>query len=82
MAMSMIEMNLVSEIEHPDGYYYRATIESGVAGLCRLNVDCCEINKDESKNSQGMDLTAAECRALAQMLMASASILDAEITDI
>lgn len=78
MATSMIEMTLVSENGHPDGYYYRATVESGMAGVCRLNVECCKEDHDEPESSQGMDLSAAECRALAQMLLGAAAILDVE----
>lgn len=76
--MSMIELKLRAETEHLDGYCYHATVESGVEDLCRVNIACHNVDNDDTLSSQGMDLTAAECRAFAQMLLAAAAILDAD----
>lgn len=78
MTATSITQTLISQNDHPDGHYYRATVETGMAGLCRLNVECCPEDEDKAVSSQGMDLTAAECKALAQMLLSVAAILDAE----
>ena len=80
--MTTLSQALVSRNEHPDGFYYRATVETGTAGLCRLNVACCRNDEDNAESSQGMDLTAAECRALAQMLLGVAIVLEADSSDI
>jgi hypothetical protein len=78
MSTTTITQALVSENDHPDGFYYRATVETGTEGLCRLNVECCPMGSDEAETSQGMDLTSAECKALAQMLLGVAVLLDAD----
>jgi len=75
----MLQLELVATNEHPEGYYYRATLETGTVGVCRLNVEVCREDEDKAERSQGMDLTAAECRALAQMLLAGATVLDAQL---
>lgn len=82
MSTTTITQTLISQNDHPDGFYYRATVETGTAGLCRLNVECCREDMDKAETSQGMDLTGAECKALAQMLLSVAAILDAEDADL
>lgn len=75
--MTILTQTLSAENEDVDGAYYRATVETGAGGLCRLVVARCREDEDRAENSQGMDLTAAECRALAQMLLGVAVLLDA-----
>lgn len=78
MSNTTITTELIAGTEHPDGYHFRATVETGMAGLCRLNVSRHREDQDKPEASQGMDLTAAECKALAQMLLGVAAILDAD----
>lgn len=76
MAFSQCEMLL--DYELPDGHNYKVVIETGMQGLARLNVACLKPDSDDEVNSQGADLTAAECRALAKMLNATADLIDAD----
>lgn len=63
------------ENSHPEGHTYKVTIETGLRGVGRLNVACLKPDSDDVCNSQGVDLTAAECRALAGMLNATAEMI-------
>ncbi|WP_223997734.1 hypothetical protein [Burkholderia gladioli] len=78
MSSTTLSQTLTAETDHPDGFCYRATVETGTSGLCRLNVAYYREDEDETVSSQGMDLTAAECKALTQMLLGVAAALDAE----
>jgi hypothetical protein len=49
-------------------------------GLARLNVACINERDGDLKNSQGADLTPAECRALAHMLLSTAEIVETNLT--
>lgn len=74
MGFSTNELLLATEDE--DGHTFGVTIETGTRRLARLNVACRKPASDEVLNSQGADLTAAECRALAKMLVATAELVD------
>ncbi|HAS2609604.1 TPA: hypothetical protein P7L42_003364 [Vibrio cholerae] len=50
---------------------YKVTAESSLKGHARLN-------SDDIINSQGVDLTASECRAIANMLISCAIVLESE----
>jgi len=78
MSKTIITTELIAETRHPDGYHFRATVETSAADLCRLNVSRHREDEDEAEAGQGMDITAAECKALAQMLLGVAAILDAD----
>lgn len=78
MSLTTLSQTLTAKTEHPDGFYYRVTVETGTSDLCRLNVAYYREDEDEAASSQGIDLTAAECKALAQMLLGAAAVLDAE----
>lgn len=67
---------ILTNCEHSNGSRYKVTIETGSAGLARLNTIALKPNSDTIANSQGIDLTAAECRALAQMLLATAELVN------
>ncbi|TBR71227.1 MAG: hypothetical protein EPN72_15150 [Nevskiaceae bacterium] len=60
-----------------DGYDFKVTIESGMRGVARLNVARMLADEDDPENSQGIDLTPNECRALAKMLEAVAISVEA-----
>ncbi|MEZ8238601.1 MULTISPECIES: hypothetical protein [Vibrio] len=57
---------------------YKVTAESSLKGYARLNIECLAPDSDEPVNSQGVDLTASECRAVAKMLEGCAIVLEAE----
>lgn len=78
MALSQCEMFLDYEME--DGHNFKVIIETGMAGLARLNVECLKPDSDEVLNSQGADLTVAECRALAKILNAMADLIEDDVT--
>jgi len=67
---------LLLAAEHEDGHTYGVTIETGMQGLARLNIACRKPDCDEVLNSQGADMTSAECRALAKMLLATAELVE------
>ena len=67
---------LMPELEHADGSSYRVSVETSMRGLAGLNVAGLKPESDEEANSQGADLTAAECRSLAQMLLAAAILVE------
>lgn len=67
---------LLPEAIHENGYTFKVTIENGMRGLARLNVSCLKPDSDDALNSQGADLTAAECRSLAKMLLATAELAE------
>lgn len=73
--MGFCTCELAPDFEHEDGFTYKVTIETGMRGLARLHVACMKPDNDEERNSQGVDLTAAECRSLAQMLLAYAELM-------
>lgn len=77
--MSIFVSELLTRHEHPDGHTYKLTLESGITGLSRLNIACLKPDSDEARNSQGVDLTAAECRALAKLLSAAAGLMADEV---
>jgi len=64
------------EHEMPDGHTFAVSIETGMRGLARLNVSCNKPASEEEENSQGVDLTPAECRSLANMLNATALLVE------
>lgn len=74
--MGFCTNELMPSFEHEDGYTFKVTIETGMHGLARLNVACLEPGSDDVHNSQGADLTAAECRSLARMLLATAELIE------
>lgn len=74
--MGFCTNKLTPEYEHQDGYSYEVAIETGMRGLARLNVSCLKPDSDDVHNTQGADLTAAECRSLAQMLLATAELVE------
>ncbi|WP_339863483.1 hypothetical protein [Paremcibacter congregatus] len=43
-----------------------------------MNVQVGELDNDETLNSQGIDLSPAECRAVANMLCTAATIREQE----
>ncbi|WP_345860580.1 hypothetical protein [Shewanella algae] len=57
---------------------YKVTAESSLKGLARLNIECLLPGGDDVYNSQGVDLTASECRAIANMLVSCAIVLEKE----
>lgn len=67
---------LIAEVEHPDGFSFKVTTEAGTPGLARLNIACIEESTAKETNSQGVDLTPAECRALANMLLSAAELVE------
>ncbi len=74
--MSFSECRLMAEHKMPDGHEFVVSIETGMRGLARLNVSCTKSGSDEEENSQGIDLTPAECRSLANMLNATALLVE------
>jgi hypothetical protein len=78
MTNTMISSELIATTKHSDGFEFRATVETGLAGLCRLNVSRHREDDDTVDGGQGIDLTPAECRALAQMLLGVTAILEAD----
>lgn len=74
--MGFCTNELLLAAEQEDGHTFGVSIETGMHGLARLNVTCWKPGSDEAHNSQGADLTAAECRAFAQMLLATAELVD------
>lgn len=74
--MGFCTNELWAAVEHEDGYSYKVTVGTGTKGLARLNVTSMKSGSDDEHNSQGADLTAAECRALAKMLLATAALID------
>ncbi len=73
--MGFCTNELIPEREHPDGFSFKVTIETGMRGLARLNVACINESSDQEHNSQGADLSPAECRALAHMLLSTAELV-------
>ncbi|EGR0524968.1 TPA: hypothetical protein I6W77_003123 [Vibrio cholerae] len=57
---------------------YKVTAESSLKGHARLNIEILKPNSDDIINSQGVDLTASECRAIANMLISCAIVLESE----
>lgn len=76
--MSFCKNELYTEIEHPDGYNYKITVEDSMKGLARINIQCLPQDSDNPVNSQGADLLPEECRALAHMLIALAELNEKE----
>lgn len=74
--MGFCTNELMPDREHEDGYSFKVTIETSFRGFARLNVACLEPDSDDVHNSQGVDLTAAECRSLAKMLLATAELVE------
>ena len=76
--MATTDFNL--DVDDPSGreYWTRANVATGTVGLVRLNLAVHEFDSDEAENSQGMDLTPDECRALAKMLETAASMREYE----
>jgi hypothetical protein len=54
---------------------FKVVVETGMKDLVRLNVARLRTGSDDYENSQGVDLTASECRALANMLNATADLI-------
>lgn len=76
--MGFSTSELIPEMEDPDGFSFKITIETGMLGLARINVACIDESTDEEENSQGADLSPAECRALAHMLLSTAELVSEE----
>ena len=76
----MATTNFNLDIDDPYGkrFWFRAHVATGTAGLIRLNIAVHEFDSDNPENSQGMDLSPEECRALAQMLEAAAAMRELE----
>lgn len=70
--MMISTCELFGSVTLTEGHDFKVTIETGVRGLARLNVACMPEGQDQPVNSQGIDLTPQECRALAKMLEAVA----------
>lgn len=54
---------------------FNVVVETGMKDLVRLNVACLRTGRADYENSQGIDLTASECRSLANMLNATADLI-------
>jgi|APLak6261701877_1056259.scaffolds.fasta_scaffold00037_12 hypothetical protein len=74
--MGFCTNELTPDAENKDGHWFKVKIETGMGGLARLNVECLKPDSNDAFNSQGADLTAAECRSLAKMLLATAELVD------
>jgi hypothetical protein len=74
--MGFCTSKLTPELDHPDGLSYEVTVETGAEGRVRLNV--ASINGDDltETRAQGADLTPAECRSLAHMLLSTAELAE------
>ncbi len=72
--MAMTEFKLYAETENQK-YSYLVGVDESSRGLARLNVACMDEAKNEETNSQGVDLTADECEALGNHLLAVAARL-------
>ena len=74
--MGFCTNKLTPEITHQEGFGYEITVETGMKGLVRFNVACINEGNGELKKHQGADLTPAECRALAHMLLSTAELVE------
>ncbi len=74
--MGICTCDLLAAAEGSKGHTYKVTIETGMRGAGRLSIQCIKPNSNELENSQGIDLTAVECRSLAKMLNATADLID------
>jgi len=74
--MAMTEFKLHAKTENQK-YSYLVGVDEISRGLARLNVACMGEgeNEHEATNSQGVDLTADECEALGNHLLAVAARL-------
>jgi hypothetical protein len=72
----MAAFTLLAEELHGD-CSYTVTIEESIPGLARLNIEAKSEgqNPDGFNNSQGVDLTGAECEAIGKHLIAVAERL-------
>lgn len=70
--MSFFNCELVAELEYHDGHTFQVSIGKSFGGYVRMGVECFAPDSDETVNSQGIDLSPAECRSLAKMLEAAA----------
>ncbi len=57
-------------------HWYTVTVEQVVSGCARLVVECGVAETDESVNSQGVDLSPSELRALSYQLLAAADMAE------
>lgn len=67
---------LYCAIESPDGHGYQITVENRRRGFVRLNVARLKPNSEQA--SLGANITPAECRALANSLLAAAGLCEGE----
>lgn len=74
--MTSITQTLDASLRHPSGFFYQVTVETGMAGRCRLNVDCIREKDDKS-----IDLTPSECKALGHMFLGISALLEAGCDD-
>lgn len=68
----------ITSQERNQEFGYKVTAEDSLKGLARLNIECLKPNSDDIENSQGVDLTATECRAIANMLINCALLIENE----
>lgn len=78
--MGICTSELLADAESGEGHTYKVTIENAMRGFGRLVVECLKPDSDDCENCQGVDLSAAECRALAKMLNATADLIDENVT--
>lgn len=76
--MTFLNCELIAELEHQDGSTYQVSLETGPWGYVRMGVKCLAPDSDEAVNSQGIDLSPAECRSLAKLLEALAATVETE----
>ena len=76
--MTTICFKLDIDDEIDEKHWFRVNVEIGMKGTVRMNVQVAEFDSDEALNSQGIDLSPAECRAVANMLCTAADIREQE----
>ena len=76
MITQFIYVGDIQEQEEKKEAGYKVTAEDSMKNLARLNIECLKTNSDDVLNSQGVYLTASECRAVANMLNTCAIVLE------
>ena len=79
--MTTTTCKLDGSVTFHEGYSYAVTIETSLQGLARLAVEITKGEQDEPETMAGMDMTPAECRALAKMLEGVAEVIEGNIGD-
>ena len=73
--MPMATFTLLAEDTNGD-CGYTVSIEESVPGIVRFNIEAKSEAPSGFRNSQGVDLTGAECEAIGRHLLAVAERLD------